>query len=407
MLQWWHAVEQTLVEHWVAWAFFAGYLALTWLLAALATRLARVLLPRLTARSQTTLDDRLAKAGSTPVRFAVLALGLRLSLESLGRYIPSFRQASGFLEAGAYAEQFDKLLLCATALVILAVTALINGLVKAILDWYLHELAGNNGATWDREILPMAKRLASMLIYFLGISVIFESFGYPVTALITTAGVASLAVALAAQETLSNMIGGFVLLVDRPFRVGDVIELADGKMGEVMEVGIRSTRIRQFDGNALVVPNKEIASSQVINLALPTPRVAIRQTLSVAFGTDLERAKEVILGVLQAHPEVLADPAPAVWFTKINTYSLDLFMSCWIETYRNRARVTDELNMALLKVFRENGILVPYPQQGLHLYQQGGEPGRERPPFEGEEPGRAGVEQAVGLNWPGRPGDRV
>ncbi len=358
------------MEHWMAWAFFAGYLAITWLVAWAAKRALKGIIPKLTARSKSTLDDRLAEASANPVRYAIWAIGLRMALASLKSNIPSFGDVvvDGAVKAGAYSVQFGWAEHVAEALVILALTALVNGLMKAALDWYLHELAGNNEATWDEELLPLVKRVLSLVIYFVGVSIILESFGIHVTALITTAGVASLAVALAAQETLSNMLGGLVILVDRPFKVGEIIELSDGKVGEVVEIGLRSTRIRQFDGNALVVPNKDMANSRIINYALPNQRSAIRQTIGVSYGSDMEKAKRVLLETLQAHPEVLQDPAPGVWFTTFNASSLDLFMSAWVESYKERFRVMDELNIAILRAFRENEIEIPFPQQDVHLH---------------------------------------
>lgn len=366
MYDWWYDSVMAAREHWVAWAFFAGYLLLSWVLAWLAVRVMKGIVTRMASRSTTTLDDRVVAAGTGPLRLAVLAMGLRMSLESLKNAIPSFQQETAYATEFGWAEKI------AEALVILAFTALVNAIFKAAVDWYLHELAGNNKASWDEELLPLVKRVLSMVIYFIGISIIFERFGYPITALVTTAGVASLAVALAAQETLSNMLGGLVILVDRPFKVSDVIELADGKMGEVVEIGLRSTRIRQFDGNALVVPNKDMANSRIINMALPDHQAAIRQTIRVSYGTDIEKAKQVLLDVMSAHPEVLQDPGPGVWFTTFNTSSLDLFMSCWVASYKDRFRVTDELNMQILRAFREHKIEIPFPQQDVHLHVKEG-----------------------------------
>jgi MscS family membrane protein len=292
----------------------------------------------------------------------VLTVGLRLALQSLSLNLPAF--ATG----GHYAKEFQWVQLAVVALSILSVTALANGLLRAAMDWYIHDLAARSNATWDEELLPLIRRLLSLLVYFVGISIIFEVFGYPITALITTAGVASLAIALAAQETLSNMLGGLVILVDRPFRIGDVIELSDGKVGEVVEIGLRSTHIKQFDGNALVVPNKDMANSRVINYALPNNRAAIRQTIGVGYGTDIERAKAALLGVMEAHPEVLKEPAPGVWFTKFGASSLDLFMACWVDSYKERFRIADELNVRILRALREAGIDIPFPQQDVHLY---------------------------------------
>lgn len=368
MRDWWEAVQAAVFVYWMDWAIFGLYLVVTWLAAALARRLMKSLLPVFTARTNTDLDDRLVHAAAGPVRFTVLALGLRISLQALAGRLPALQKG------GAYFVEFGWVESIMVALVIFAITALVNGVLKAAMDWYVHGLAVKNQGTWDEELLPLFRRLLSLLLYFIAASIVFDRFGYPITALVTTAGVASLAVALAAQETLSNMLGGFVILVDRPFRVGDVIELTDGKTGEVIEIGLRSTRIKQFDGNALVVPNKDMANHRVLNYALPNPSAAIRQTISIDYGSDVEHAKAVLLKTISGHPEILVDPAPGVWFTKFGESGLDLFMSCWVASYKERFRITDELNLRIIKAFREAGITIPYPKRDVHIsFQDQGE----------------------------------
>ena len=363
MLQTWITTAQAVwASHWMDWAIFGLYLVLTWIAAALARRLMRSLLPIFTARTNTVLDDRLVKAASAPVRLTVLAFGLRVALQALAGRIAAFQKGGTYGVAFGWAEQV------AVALVILALTALINALLKAAMDWYIHELAAKNQGTWDEELLPLFRRLLSLLLYFIAASIIFDRFGYPITALVTTAGVASLAVALAAQETLSNMLGGLVILVDRPFRIGDVIELTDGKAGEVVEIGLRSTRIKQFDGNALVVPNKDMANSRVINYAQPDHRAAIRQTITVEYRTDIEQAKALLLRVIKAHSEILADPEPGIWFTRFGENGLDIFMSCWVASYKERFRIADELNVRILAALRGAGVSVAFPQRDVHIF---------------------------------------
>lgn len=313
---------------------------------------------RLAARSKSSLDDRLLISALRPLRFVVYTVTLLYAMQMLHDRIDPLSQAKSFVT----------LIKVVQSLVILTVTNLIAAVTRTALDWYLHELASQSAnRRLDHELLPLVRRIASLLYYFIAASVILANFGVNITALVTTAGVASLAVALAAQETLSNMLGGIVLLVDRPFRVGDVIQLANSTMGEVIEIGLRSTRIKLFDGNALVVPNKEISNQTITNLALPTPLAAIRVTIGVDHSTDMERAKAVLLETLKAHPEVLQEPAPGVWFTAFGQDRLDLFFSCWVASYQVRFRVTDELNMAILKAFRENGIKVPLPGRAVHL----------------------------------------
>ncbi|MFS8639204.1 MAG: mechanosensitive ion channel family protein [Symbiobacteriaceae bacterium] len=370
MEQWLYGLRIALQQHWVAWAVFALQILVAWLLGGLAKRILRWIAHRVVHRSDTTLDDRLVEAGAPAVRWAIFALGLRVALMSLGSAIPSFQAG------GRYAAQFAVAGNLAEAMVVIAVAVLVNALLGAVLDWYLHELAGRTDGTWDRELLPMVKKGVAAVVYFFALSIVLELFGISVSALVATAGVASAALALASQETLSNVLGGLAILIDRPFRVGDWIELTDGRVGVVVEIGLRTTRIRQFDGTALVVPNKDMANTRVINYALPTPQAAIRQTIRVTYGTDVEKAKRVLLDVMNSHPEVLKDPAPGVWLTTFNTYSLDLFISCWVQSYTDRFRVTDELNMRILQAFRENGITLAIPAQQVHIQQPAGSPGQ-------------------------------
>jgi len=339
--------------HWGVWLRFGAYLLATVLIAWVGKYLARGIIRRLAARG---LGDELSRGGEAPVRLAILALGFRISLQVLHDGIATLAAATWF----GWIERIS------AALVILAVTALINGLLKAGLNWYIHSVATGNEA-WDKELLPVIRWVITGVLSFIALSIILKQFGQDITALVTTAGVASLAVALAAQETLSNMLGGFTILVDRPFKVGDLIELADGRAGEVLKIGIRSTRIKQGDGTLLVVPNKDMANSRVINYALPTTQVAIRATVTLDMTTDVERAKQVLLGVMQAHPEVMADPAPGVYLVKLGPGTLELALTCWVASYKERLRIADELNMRWLKALRMNGIRVPHPQQDLHL----------------------------------------
>ena len=361
---WLQSVRAALAAHWVAWAVFAGQLLVTWFVARLAKRLLRWVANRLVNRSETTLDDRLVEAGTPAVRWVIFALGLRLALTSLGSAIPAFQAG------GRYLVQFTIAARIVEALMVWAVAVLVNALIAAALDWYLSELAGRSGGTWDRELGPMVKKAAMIIIYFFAFSIILDLFNISISALIATAGVASAALALASQETLSNMLGGLAIVIDRPFRVGDWIELTDGRVGVVTEIGLRTTRIRQFDGTALVVPNKDMANTRVINYALPTPQAAIRQTIRVTYDTAVEKAKQILLDVMQSHPEVLKDPAPGVWLTTFDTYSLNLFMSCWVDSYTNRFRVTDELNMQILRAFRENGITIAIPAQDIRVQEK-------------------------------------
>jgi small-conductance mechanosensitive channel len=153
----------------------------------------------------------------------------------------------------------------------------------------------------EREYVPLATKVTWLASILVGTSVVAKHFGKDVSAILAALGVGSLAIGLAAQQTLGNMIAGFTLLADRPFRVGDRIRLASGESGQVIDIGVRSTRIRLGDGNLLIVPNAELANSRVVNFATAgTVHGEVR--VLVAHDSDVERACRALEELAASEP---------------------------------------------------------------------------------------------------------
>jgi small-conductance mechanosensitive channel len=153
-------------------------------------------------------------------------------------------------------------------------------------------VSGEERTHLEREYVPLVEKVSTLAVALMFAVVVAKHFGKDVSSLIAALGVGSLAIGLAAQQTLGNMIAGFVLLVDRPFRPGDRIKLASGEIGEVRDIGVRSTTIQLLDGNRLVVPNTELANSRVINFAALISHVEVKVT--VAHGNDVDRVTELL-----------------------------------------------------------------------------------------------------------------
>ncbi len=238
--------------------------------------------------------------------------------------------------------------------------------VQAAADWYLVEYSDRTQGSLE-QFMPLLRQLSRLLIYFLALTYILEYFGKNITGLIATAGVASLAIALAAQETLSNMFAGLMLMLDRPFRPGDRIELDKGHIGDVLQIGTRTTRILTLDNIVIVVPNKDLANSRIINYVFPSPHVSLNLNISVACDTDLAEAKKIILEILYENQIVLDDPAPGVFFTGFADSHLNLAVNFWIENFKDGLKAKDQLNSSMKDSFEKAGIGLPFPRRDVRI----------------------------------------
>ena len=250
---------------------------------------------------------------------------------------------------------------------VLLISYLVYAVFKVFIDWYLEKIAPRTETHLDEEFLPLLNRLLKILIFFIAVIIILSHFKVNITGFLATAGIASLAVAFAAQETLANLIAGFTIMVDKPFRLGDRVQLPSGEIGDVVEIGLRSTKILSFDHNIIVIPNSEVTKAQLVNYSYPNPRFKIRSTLGVAYGSDMEKVKRILQEILNKNPSVLDDPPPQVFFTEFGDSSLNLLIVYWISDYRDKFRIIDEINMEIDRKFSEEGIVIPFPQRDIHI----------------------------------------
>ncbi|GBF34045.1 potassium efflux system KefA protein [Desulfocucumis palustris] len=338
-------------------AYFLASLLLAWL----AGKLWGKITGFISSRTRSELDEKLVEMSCRPVKYVAFFL-LMLAGKSIAVEYPVF-QNSKFL---GRAEQI------AYALLVVVVAWWAVKLVEAVIAWYMDRSLGEQeqGNPVEQHVAMIARQVIKFVVYFVALTIILSYFKISISGLVATAGVASLAVALAAQETLGNMLSGVMIIFDKPFRVGDRIE-TNGLIGDVMDIGPRSTRIRTFDNTVMVVPNKDLASSRIINHVFPNPQVTIRLKIGVAYGTDLKQVKELLLGIMGSHPDVLGDPGPAVYFTEFGESSLNLLATCSIADYKEKFRVLDELNMSVKEQFEATGIEIPFPQRDVNLYYAG------------------------------------
>jgi small-conductance mechanosensitive channel len=203
----------------------------------------------------------------------------------------------------------------------------------------------------------------------LGILILLDNFGVSITPILASLGVGSLAVALALQPTLENFFSGIQLIMDRPIKVGHFIKLESGEEGYVTRIGWRSTRIRQLPNNTVVIPNKQLVNSRVLNYYYPETEMAVLVQVGVHYDSDLEMVERVTVEVgekvLSSVQGGVPGFKPFIRYHTFNDFSIDLTVILRCEEFVDNYLVKHEFIKALKKRFDEEGIVIPYPIRTL------------------------------------------
>jgi small-conductance mechanosensitive channel len=334
------------------------FLALLLALAALATRV----VTRLTARwlgERTRAAGAAASAGNDR---ALPAAGLNLGFPiagaalawGLGVVLPELPLPERLSRTGAAALGVVVVLTCALALVRIAVAG-------------LTEYAARNPSV--TPALGVARVATRVTVAALAVLMALQSIGVPVTPLLTTLGIGSLAVALALQDTLANFFAGLYLLADRPVRSGDYIKILDGEEGYVETIGWRSSRLRTLKNNAVIVPNQKLSQAILTNFHLPTPPVVMSIPVGVSYDADpevVERHLEDELSRALAEVRELHGTEVAARLTDFGESAVIYTCVVWVRDFEAQGRASHELRKRILSRLRKEGIEVPLPQRVVH-----------------------------------------
>lgn len=334
---------------------FLGAMAVGWITRWVLNTLGR----RLIARTVSDLDNIILEIVVDRIKWIAVVAGAYLASEELaqttGVTSAAVRQWLGYGQGVIF--------VCFVAVIASVLIRVADSSVKYTMETH----ARKSSQKLNEAVLPLLNRVINILIVLIALIIILHHFGQDVSSLVVSLGVGSLAIALAAQETIANMIGGFVIMTDRPFRVGDRIKLSSGEIGDVHEIGIRSTKILDFDNNLIVSPNAELIKGRIINYSYPAEQIRVAVDVSVAYGTDLARARAIMLKFATQHPDVLKDPAPAVFLVSFGESSLNLQLSGRTNDFRLKFPVETTLREQIYNAFLKEGIEIPLPQRVVHL----------------------------------------
>lgn len=220
----------------------------------------------------------------------------------------------------------------------------------------------------DAGVRNAINNLINYSLLTIGVLVALQAVGLQLTTLTVFAGALGVGIGFGLQNIANNFVSGLILLLERPVKTGDYIDLGTTR-GVVQQIGARSTQIRTRDNIAIVVPNSELISQSVTNWSLQDPKTRIHVGVGVAYGTDPHRVEELLLGVAKAHPQVLTAPPPSVWFQDFGDSSLDFVLLCWVHNPATTGLrgLRSQLRFAIADALAEANIEIPFPQRDLHI----------------------------------------
>lgn len=343
----------TFLEQYIANEYLRAFIVALGLFSVLAfvTFLGEKIFLKLTTRTKTNIDDKIMSRTAKPILFLLTLISIRFSLNELTLSERTLSISSSFIYSG-----------------IVIAMAIIAYVVLDVLIMYVWNRFSNktNSAIYN-SLTSLIHGVLSISLIILAALYILDLWGIEIGPLLAGLGIAGLAVALALQPTLANIFSGASMILDKSIRLGDWIVLEDGTWGVIEKISLRSTKIKSFDNELLVIPNSKLADSRIHNVALPEPKSRVVIPFSVAYGSDIEKVRKLVSKEINKIGHLVNDPEPTVKFLEMGESSLNFKAFFYVDSYENRYGAIDEANTRIYNALNKAGISIPFPQMDVHL----------------------------------------
>ncbi len=248
-------------------------------------------------------------------------------------------------------------------------------IVANILPFIESRVSKKTDTKMDDVIIELAKKFSGIMIYTAGGIMALDRLGFNVMPFVAGAGVAGVAIGFAAKDTLSNLISGILLIIDRPLKVGDRVEVwgapkNSSTWGDVVDIGLRATKIKTTDNIVIVVPNNELMNRDIVNYTAISDEIRVRIPIGIAYESNLNLAKEIIVQICLEMDWVMKKPAPKVVVRNLGESSVDLQARVWIRNPRRRMDTISYVTDHVKEVFDKEGIEIPYPKRELYIKKE-------------------------------------
>lgn len=254
------------------------------------------------------------------------------------------------------------------AIYVVAATIILWRLLDLLVEWYQNEVEPDRDSNQKDTLLLLLHRFARVLLLSISAIMLLSLYNINVNALIAALGVGGLALSLGAQDTLSNIISGVMIMLDQPFRVGDRIEIQGlGTWGDVVDIGLRSTRIRTRDNRLVIVPNNSISTDQIVNYTFPDPQYRIQIEIGIGYGQDIEKIRQIIIDTVSQVEGVLLDHPVDALYVEMGDTAMTFRVRWWIDSYVDTRRMFDAVNTALQNALDDAGVDMPFTTFDINI----------------------------------------
>ncbi len=309
---------------------------------------------RLTRRTKTQVDDLIVKRINGPISLILLLIGMRLALLPLGIRQSLLDIAENFI----------------TSFIIIIITYIAIIVFDIFIDNWGQRIASRTESTLDDELIPIFHKFSRIFISLIGLLFALPVWGVQIGPLLASLGIAGIAIAFALQSTLGNIFGGISIILDKSIKVGDKIRVDTDTEGTVIDVGLRSTKIKTWDNEIITMPNGKLADSKILNFMQPEPSIRVVIEFGVEYGSDASKVRKVVLDTISRLPEALKEPAPKVLMMEMADFALKFKAFFWVKTFDikfdTKALATEKIYNAL----REAGIKIPFPTRTVYLKKE-------------------------------------
>ncbi|MBU4070209.1 MAG: mechanosensitive ion channel family protein [Nanoarchaeota archaeon] len=306
---------------------------------------------KITKKTKTELDDKLVKKCSMPLTIIAFLVSLKITINEI-----------------LFQEHVEMILSNAIfSLLIIVLAYVVYVVVNIVIINFMKKIASKTKSQVDDSIISLFHSVLNIALIVISLLYILSIWGVQITPLLAGLGIAGLAIALALQPVLSNVFAGVSMVLDHSVRIEDLVYLDQQTKGKVEKIGLRSTRIRTFDNEMLIVPNIKLSESIIQNVALPEPKSRVVIQFSVCYGSNINKVKKILLKEIKKIKLISKEPEPLIRFLEMADSSLNFKVYFFVDSFENRFTAIDEANTVIYDALNKNNIGIPFPQIDVHV----------------------------------------